>query len=191
VRIFDDGDENGEYDFGELIGEGVISLISAYESELISIAWTATPVGYHNIYVVVDPLDTIFELMEDNNKAWSFFAVETPSADYTVDYIQIVDSPDSGGAEIPDQTVIFDFTITGWAASFNTTGGYLGDVIVSWTVDNTGSSAFTNPSSGTNSTFDADTTPGSGFHNYRLYCGLYSHRRFPRSLWVRNSQSDG
>lgn len=82
--------------------------------------------------------------------------------DWTVDYILIVDSEGTGASEIPDQNVLIGFTITGWAASFNNTGGYLGDVIVTWSVMNIGgATAFTSPPSGTNSTFDSGLTDGS------------------------------
>jgi hypothetical protein len=81
--------------------------------------------------------------------------------DYTVDYITIVDTQGTGSSEIPDQTVDVGFTIDGWAAAFNTSVGYLGDISVTWTVNNIGTSASTNPSSGINSTFDAGSDGGS------------------------------
>ena len=58
--------------------------------------------------------------------------------------------------EIPDQTVGVGYTIMGWAAGFNHSVGYVGDVSVVWTADTFGgANASTTPSSGTNSTFDA------------------------------------
>jgi hypothetical protein len=48
----------------------------------------------------------------------------------TVDYITIVDTPGSGTVMIPDQTVNVGQQITGYAASFNNTFGYQGDVSV-------------------------------------------------------------
>jgi hypothetical protein len=87
--------------------------------------------------------------------------VEFYITDYTVDYILIVDTADTGITEIPDQTVGVGFTIEGWAAAFNNSVGHVGDVSVLWTVDNIGSSASTNPSTGTNSTFNTGESGGT------------------------------
>lgn len=81
--------------------------------------------------------------------------------DWTIDYIVIVDSEGTGINVIPDQTIPVSTTLQGWAAAFNNSGGYIGDISVTWSVNNTGSSATTNPFSGTNSTFDSDTNPGT------------------------------
>jgi hypothetical protein len=80
-----------------------------------------------------------------------------------VDYILIVDTGATGATEIADDSVSLSFTITGWAASFNTTSGYLGDVSVIWDVINVGgSTAFTFPlGPSTSSAFDADLNPGT------------------------------
>ncbi|MCK4758382.1 MAG: hypothetical protein KAS67_08015, partial [Thermoplasmata archaeon] len=80
--------------------------------------------------------------------------------DITVDYIVIVDTPISGSTEISNQSVPVGFTITGWAAAFNNTQGYIGDISVDWSVNNVSSTATTNPSTGTASTFDADNNAG-------------------------------
>ena len=64
-----------------------------------------------------------------------------------------MDGEDTGTTEITDITVDIGFTLQGWAASFNDTIGYIGDLSVLWSVDNTGSNATTDPPSGSNSTF--------------------------------------
>lgn len=61
VRMYDDINDNGQMDLGELIGESVISSIAAYGQESVSFGWIAAPVGYHNILIEVDPFDTIDE----------------------------------------------------------------------------------------------------------------------------------
>jgi hypothetical protein len=80
----------------------------------------------------------------------------------TVDYIMIVDTAGTGATEILDQTIIVGFTITGYAASFNTTAGYIGDVSVTWSVFNAGgATATTTPGPGVSSDFDAMLTGGT------------------------------
>jgi parallel beta-helix repeat protein len=81
--------------------------------------------------------------------------------DYTVDYILIVNTLDTGESEITNQTVDVGFIMSGWAASFNDTVGYLGDISVNWSVSNAGSTATTIPSTGINSTFDSHRNGGS------------------------------
>lgn len=78
-----------------------------------------------------------------------------------IDYIRIVDNEGTGTDEIPLQTVDINFTIMGYAASFNNSIHYLGDVIVNWSVTNiSGATAFTSPLQGANSTFNANLTGG-------------------------------
>ncbi|MGM0510357.1 MAG: Ig-like domain-containing protein [Thermoplasmatota archaeon] len=72
----------------------------------------------------------------------------------TVDHIKIVDQQSSGQFEITDRDVYVDKEIIGYAASFNNTAGYIGDVVVDWSVVNLGDvNASTVPASGDNSTF--------------------------------------
>jgi len=54
----------------------------------------------------------------------------------TVDYILIVDTSGTGATEIDDQAVNVGVTIIGYAASFNITALYIGDVQVTWSVTN-------------------------------------------------------
>jgi outer membrane protein assembly factor BamB len=85
------------------------------------------------------------------------FTIRSP----TVEYIKIVDTGSIGSLEIPDQTVDVGFSTRGYAASFNASIGYLGDIIVNWSVVNTGSEAFTTPLQESNSLFNANLTGGS------------------------------
>jgi outer membrane protein assembly factor BamB len=65
-----------------------------------------------------------------------------------VDYIQIVDSPGTGMQEITDSPVDVGYSLTGYAAEFNNTIGYLNDVFVTWSVINdVSTNASTNPTS--------------------------------------------
>jgi hypothetical protein len=81
----------------------------------------------------------------------------------TVDEIRIVDTSSTGSTDIAGQTVIVDFTITGYAASFNDTIGYLSDILATWSIVNTlGATASTFPTTGFSSEFDAELTGGTG-----------------------------
>ncbi|UCF08559.1 MAG: PQQ-binding-like beta-propeller repeat protein, partial [Thermoplasmata archaeon] len=86
--------------------------------------------------------------------------VEFTITEYTVDWILIVDTADAGFSEIQDQFVDVGVSIEGWAAAYNVSGGYIGDISVVWSVDNLGSSASTNPNSGVNSTFYSGSDEG-------------------------------
>ncbi|MEW6618037.1 MAG: CARDB domain-containing protein [bacterium] len=55
-------------DGGILIGTKTIATILPHSTETAQINWVST-IGIHNIYVVVDPLDTIKEMNETNNFA--------------------------------------------------------------------------------------------------------------------------
>ncbi len=73
----------------------------------------------------------------------------------------IVDTEGTGEAEITDRTVIPGFSMTGYAAGFRDTIGYVGDVNVTWSVDNQdGAQAYTSPPHGTSSTFYTGDTTG-------------------------------
>jgi hypothetical protein len=77
-----------------------------------------------------------------------------------VDWIQIVDSP-GGGSVIPDTNIDIGQTVTGYAAAYNYTVGYIFDVSVSWSVNNVGSNASTNPNSGNSSNFFSGYSGGT------------------------------
>ena len=63
-----------------------------------------------------------------------------------VDWIDIVDTAGVGGITIPSLPIIVDQTIWGYAAAFNISSGYIGDIIVTWSVQNSGgANASTNP----------------------------------------------
>jgi parallel beta-helix repeat protein len=54
---------------GEVIGSTTIPQLSSRTTENVSISWNPTPVGEHNITVVLDPDNLIPELNETNNNA--------------------------------------------------------------------------------------------------------------------------
>ncbi len=79
-----------------------------------------------------------------------------------VDYIRIVDTEGTGTGEIGDKIVDVGNTTKGYAASFNDTTGYIGDVPVTWSVLNTsGAEGFTSPVSGSNSTLNVGLKNGT------------------------------
>jgi hypothetical protein len=85
------------------------------------------------------------------------FTINPPQRDSIV----IVDSPGTGANEISDKTVSVGYTVQGWAAAYNSSIGYIGDIAVTWTVVNSGSNATTIPGFGTSSTFNAQSDPGT------------------------------
>lgn len=82
-------------------------------------------------------------------------------SDPTVDYIIIVDTAGTGATEIGDQTVDVGVKIMGYAASFNNTALYIGDVSVAWSVTNTDAAALTDPDTGVSSEFDSNNAGGT------------------------------
>jgi outer membrane protein assembly factor BamB len=79
-----------------------------------------------------------------------------------VDYIRIVDTEGTGKTEIGDKIVDVGNTTKGYAASFNDTTGYIGDVPVTWSVLNmSGAEGFTTPVSGSNSTLNVGLKNGT------------------------------
>ncbi len=100
----------------------------------------------------------------------SYLEFPVISAEPAVDYISIVDSPNTGFDNITDQSVNAWFDITGYAASFNFTYDYIGDVDVNWSVENfNGANAYTDPLEGNNSTFYADGFGGTAYWNASYY----------------------
>jgi hypothetical protein len=81
----------------------------------------------------------------------------------TVDEIRIVDTISVGTTTIPDQEVVVDFTITGYAAAFNDSIGYFDDVSATWSVVKAnGATATTFPTTLViSSEFDAKLTGGT------------------------------
>ncbi len=78
-----------------------------------------------------------------------------------INYIMIVDTAGTGLTEIPDQTVNVGVSFTGYAASFNYTIGFLGDISVTWSVsDSGGASTQTAPTSGVSSVFNSGSLGG-------------------------------
>jgi DNA-binding transcriptional ArsR family regulator len=92
----------------------------------------------------------------------------------TVDYIEIVDMPSTGLIQILDMTVGVGTTITGYAAAFNSSTGYIGDVSVEWSVINMGwAQASTVPSSGTSSDFYSGPMGGTAIWTAAYYNGTW------------------
>ena len=74
VQVF-----NGDPEFdGTLIGEKTIGEIPVGENRSICVDWEApgSELGKHDVYVVIDPYDTIFEANERNNRAKREITVE-------------------------------------------------------------------------------------------------------------------
>ncbi len=86
------------------------------------------------------------------------FTVAAP----TVDTIVIEDAASGAGSEIADQPVNVGFSIPGWAASYNTTAGYIGDIPVTWSVIPSGTEdASTTGDGGVEDTFNAGNKGGT------------------------------
>ena len=66
--------------------------------------------------------------------AFSYVVLRSPEvrADSTIDYIQIRSAPGGGGVIIPDKTYYVGDTDVYWAAGYNFTDGYIGDVESHW-----------------------------------------------------------
>ena len=47
----------------------------------------------------------------------------------SIDYIVILDGPSGTGNEIPDQAVSYGFTVWGYAAGYNTSSGFVQEVV--------------------------------------------------------------
>jgi hypothetical protein len=60
---------------GVIIGTQLITDLLPYESKVATITWTATSVGEHKIYVVIDPDNVVEEFNETNNIAWKSIEV--------------------------------------------------------------------------------------------------------------------
>ncbi|MCK4718661.1 MAG: Ig-like domain-containing protein, partial [Thermoplasmata archaeon] len=95
------------------------------------------------------------------------FIVDPPTADT----IEIVNTNDTGATAIVDQTVDVGFSLLGYAAGFNTTFGYIGDVVVDWSVINAGPWAWTNPVNGESSTFNSGMDWFGGTADWIANCG--------------------
>ncbi|UCF08877.1 MAG: Ig-like domain-containing protein, partial [Thermoplasmata archaeon] len=78
----------------------------------------------------------------------------------TVDYIQIRDAPDNGGSLVGARSYSAGETDRFYAAGFNNTGGYLGDVSVDWESTNTAAGTIS-PAQGTSTNFTAGTASGT------------------------------
>lgn len=63
VQFFTDGLENGS-----LIGERVLALISSGGEAIANINWTLNGTGTHDLHIVVDPYNLVFEQNESNNE---------------------------------------------------------------------------------------------------------------------------
>jgi hypothetical protein len=80
----------------------------------------------------------------------------------TVDGILIVDMAGGGGAEILNGDLNLGMSITGYAAAFNISVGYIGGISVTWSVVNSdGANASTNPLTGDSSTFYSGDAAGT------------------------------
>jgi len=89
--------------------------------------------GFYDFRVRV--IDT--DLATSNNPEWiyTYNAVEVLSQIYTVDYLVIRDAPNEGGNVVITKTYGVAEVDTFYAAGYNFTGGYVADVDVSWSSD--------------------------------------------------------
>ena len=93
-----------------------------------------------------------------------------------VDHINITETP--GGAEVFDMELPEDYWLKGYASAYNDTVGYLGTVIVNWTVENVASLAWNNNATGESDIFHSDLSEGTAYWNASIF--FYSN-------WVNDS----
>jgi subtilase family serine protease len=88
IRFYDGnpGDPVGSGPGIQIGSDEVMAIISAGDSGQIELQWLATPAGSHEIHVVVDPLDSIQEFNESNNRAMVDVEVVHIGVDY-IDYV--------------------------------------------------------------------------------------------------------
>jgi hypothetical protein len=97
----------------------------------------------------------------------------------TVDWIDITDAAD--GAQLANAVVDTGYTDDGFASSYNTTAGYIGLVVCTWDINNTGgAAASTTDGTGTDDTFDAGVSGGKAFWNA-------SYWDAGQGVWFKNS----
>jgi hypothetical protein len=144
--------------------------VPGYYSD-VSVTWTVSPTAGENA--------TTNPGSGSSSSFWSgwvggtvdWTAEYAPGITYTItitilsptpDSIEIVDNSGTGLTEIPDQGVLDGVFITGYAAGYNATIGYYGDVSVTWSVIAAGlQDADTNPKVSTDtSTFNSGTVAG-------------------------------
>ncbi len=75
VRFYD----NAIQPANQIGGDVVMPIIPVGSSEVATVQWTASPPGSHNIWVYADPLDSIQEVDEFNNQAYSSIEVLSTS----------------------------------------------------------------------------------------------------------------
>jgi len=81
IARFYDGDPGDPLGTGpgvQIDGDQFIFWIPSGENRTKKVLWTATPAGIHNIYVIVDPDNTIMEMNETNNIANKTIEVSNP-----------------------------------------------------------------------------------------------------------------
>ncbi|MDP3012693.1 MAG: CARDB domain-containing protein, partial [Candidatus Subteraquimicrobiales bacterium] len=71
---------NGDPALGgfQISSDKIIDIINASENKTISMVWN-TSAGSYNIYVVVDPYNSIIEIDETNNKAYQTITIQEPT----------------------------------------------------------------------------------------------------------------
>ena len=96
----------------------------------------------------------------------------------TLDHIRIVNEGGTGKNEIKNYQIYVDKEISGYAAGYNDTIGYLGDIDVDWIVENDDANATTQPSYGPNSTFTSGMSKGEAEWIARHDTGLEDNVTF-------------
>ncbi len=78
VEIYDGNPLSG----GQLIGSDSVGSVPIAEERTAQAFWTATPVGSHDIYIAIDPMNTVVESNETNNMAYRVLDVLSPVVPY-------------------------------------------------------------------------------------------------------------
>lgn len=122
------------------------------DSELVG----DTTGNHSSIFVGNESAEVWFNASYGDHSDSVIFTVNEP----VIDRIEIVSEKGSGDGEIEDRDIYVDDRLTGFSAGYNDTIGYVRDVQTTWSVNNDGTEAETDPLSGTNSTLYTGMSPG-------------------------------
>ena len=138
-------------------------------------AWTWTDISKIEVYAgniktggadsVNILVDALWVNVTTAPNPWSF-----TTGTVNVDYITIRDAPNNGGNPVGDVTYDEDTTGIFYAAAYNLSTGYIGDLSVTWTSNDTSVGIVTSP--GNSTTF---TPVGVGVCRVTASCGLITN----------------
>ncbi len=149
----------------------------------VSVTWSVT--NYYGAEASTSPGDertsTFFSGDNVGTAIWTAMYMDGiyDSVEFTIAEVDYIEMVSHTGDKIEDDLIIIDSTITGYAAGFNHTWGYVGDVSVAWSVANyVGAEAYTSPAEGESSTFNAGDSEGTAIWTADYGDGIYDSVEF-------------